>query len=196
MSDKRAERGLVERRVELDARAMKRIIRRIGHQLVEGVADLSTLALIGIRTRGVPLAHRLQAIIAEAEGFSPPVGELDITLYRDDVFEGLDLPVVRPTVLPFEVQGRHVVLVDDVLFTGRTTRAALDAVMDWGRPECVRLAVLIDRGHRELPLHADVVGARVDTDRGEAIDVKLAEIDGRDAVILLGAPDHRSPETG
>lgn len=196
MTDKRSERGLIERRVELEARAMKRIIRRIGHQIVEGVSDLDDLVLIGIRTRGVPLARRLQAIIAEAEGFEPPVGELDITLYRDDVFEGLDLPVVRPTVLPFEVQGRHVVLVDDVLFTGRTTRAALDAVMDWGRPRCIRLAVLVDRGHRELPLHADVVGAKVDTDRSEAIDVKLAEIDGRDAVILLGAPDHHTPEGG
>lgn len=177
------------RRTVLDARDIGRAVRRIGHQLVEGVDDLEALVLVGVRTRGVPLARRLQAVISAAEGVAPPVGELDITLYRDDVYDGLDLPVVRPTVLPFELQGRHVVLVDDVLYTGRTTRAALDALMDYGRPRCIRLAVLVDRGHRELPLHADVIGASVDTERGETIDVRLDEIDGEDAVLLFGAPD-------
>lgn len=180
--------GLAVRRTVLDARDVRRAVRRIGHQLVEGVDDLASLVLVGVRTRGVPLARRIQAVIAEAEGISPPVGELDITLYRDDVYDGLDLPVVRPTVLPFEVGGRHVVLVDDVLYTGRTTRAALDALMDYGRPRRIRLAVLVDRGHRELPLHADVVGAVIDTAPHESIGVRLAEIDGEDAVRLLGPP--------
>lgn len=179
--------GRPVRRTVLDARDVRRAVRRIGHQLVEGVDDLEALVLVGVRTRGVPLARRLQAVIAEAEGIRPPVGELDITLYRDDVFEGLDLPVVRPTVLPFEVAKRHVVLVDDVLFTGRTTRAALDALMDYGRPRRIRLAVLVDRGHRELPLHADVVGAAIDTDVGDTVDVQLDEIDGEDRVVLYGA---------
>lgn len=185
MSRRGADRPI--RRVVLDATGLRRAVRRIGHQLVEGVPDLGALVLVGVRTRGVPLARRLQAVIAEAEGITPPVGELDITLYRDDVFDGPDLPVVRPTVLPFEVQGRHVVLVDDVLFTGRTTRAALDALMDYGRPRCIRLAVLVDRGHRELPLHADVVGTTVDTDVGDTVDVRLAEIDDEDRVVLYGA---------
>ncbi len=185
----RRSEGRSVRRTVLDARDVRRAVRRIGHQLVEGVDDLESLVLVGVRTRGVPLARRLQAVVAAAEGVKPPVGELDITLYRDDVFEGLDLPVVRPTVLPFEVQGRHVVLVDDVLYTGRTTRAALDALMDYGRPRCIRLAVLVDRGHRELPLHADLVGAAVDTARDETIDVRLAEIDGEDQVLLYGAPE-------
>lgn len=189
---RRAE-GRPIRREVLDARDMRRAVRRIGHQLVEGVDDLSTLALVGVRTRGVPLAKRLQAIIAEAEGVTPPVGELDITLYRDDVFDGPDLPVVRPTVLPFEVQGRHVVLVDDVLFTGRTTRAALDALMDYGRPRCIRLAVLVDRGHRELPLHADAVGIAVETERSDTVDVRLDEIDGEDRVVLYGARASQGP---
>lgn len=186
---------LSQKRRVLDARAVERAIRRMGHELVEDLGqhgDLSALVLIGVRTRGVPLARRLAAVIADAEGIAPPLGELDITLYRDDVFDGLDLPVVRPTVLPFEIQGRHVVLVDDVLYTGRTTRAALDALMDYGRPARIRLAVLVDRGHRELPLHADVIGARVDTQRDESIAVRLTETDGEDSVTLYG---RHTPET-
>ncbi|MEZ4434612.1 MAG: bifunctional pyr operon transcriptional regulator/uracil phosphoribosyltransferase PyrR [bacterium] len=179
----------VERRQVLDPRAIERAIRRMGHEIIEDLGRhgaLGDLVLIGVRTRGVPLARRLAAVIADAEGITPPLGELDITLYRDDVFSAESLPVVRPTVLPFEIQGRHVVLVDDVLYTGRTTRAALDALMDYGRPTRIRLAVLIDRGHRELPLHADVVGARVDTQRDESVAVRLDEIDGHDAVTLYG----------
>jgi len=187
MGMSRRSEGRPIRRTVLDARDVRRAVRRIGHQLVEGVDELDGLVLVGVRTRGVPLARRLQAVIAEAEGVEPPVGELDITLYRDDVFEGPDLPIVRPTVLPFEVRGRHVVLVDDVLFTGRTIRAALDALMDYGRPRCIRLAVLIDRGHRELPLHADAVGATIDTEVAESVDVRLTEIDGEDRVMLYGA---------
>ena len=179
---KKLEETFRSRRTALDAVGMRRAVQRLGHQLVEGAGDISTLALIGIRTRGVPLARRLAQVIAEAEGVEPPVGELDITLYRDDVFEGMAVPEVRPTVLPFDVRGRDIVLVDDVLYTGRTVRAALDALMDWGRPRCIRLAVLVDRGHRELPLHADYVGFIVSTELGESIEVRLAEIDGDDEV--------------
>jgi pyrimidine operon attenuation protein/uracil phosphoribosyltransferase len=177
---------LVDRRQAMDATAMRRAIRRLAHEIIERAPDLQRLALVGVRTRGVPLARRLQALIADAEDVSPPVGELDITLYRDDVFDGLALPEVRPTLLPFEVQGRALVLVDDVLFTGRTTRAALDAVMDWGRPEHVRLAVLVDRGHRELPLHADFVGLTLETARDESVRVRLVETDGEDRVDVRG----------
>ena len=179
---KKLEETFRSRRIALDAVGMRRAVRRLGHQLVEGGGDVSSLALIGVRTRGVPLARRLAKIIAEAEGVEPPVGELDITLYRDDVFEGMAAPQVRPTVLPFDVRGRNIVLVDDVLFTGRTIRAALDALMDWGRPRCIRLAVLVDRGHRELPISADYVGITVSTDQGESIEVRLTEIDGDDEV--------------
>ena len=179
---KKLEETFRSRRVVLDEVAMRRAVRRLGHQLVEDAGDVSSLALIGVRTRGVPLARRLSKVIAEAEGVEPPVGELDITLYRDDVFEGLAVPEVRPTLLPFEVRERHIVLVDDVLFTGRTVRAALDALMDWGHPHCIRLAVLVDRGHRELPLHADYVGVTVSTALGESIEVQLTEIDGKDEV--------------
>jgi pyrimidine operon attenuation protein/uracil phosphoribosyltransferase len=188
------DRALTERRQVLGPRDVERAIRRMAHQLVEGQGDLRDLVLIGIRTRGVPLAHRLAAIITAAEGITPPVGELDITLYRDDVFSAQSLPsaqglpIVRPTVLPFEIQGRHVVLIDDVLYTGRTTRAALDALMDYGRPRCIRLAVLIDRGHRELPLHADFIGATLETKLDETVAVHLTETDGEDAVRILTRP--------
>ena len=188
------DRALTERRQVQASRDVERAIRRMAHQLVEGQGDLRDLVLIGVRTRGVPLAHRLAAIITAAEGIAPPVGELDITLYRDDVFSAESLPIVRPTLLPFEIQGRHVVLVDDVLYTGRTTRAALDALMDYGRPRCIRLAVLIDRGHRELPLHADFIGATLETTLDETVAVHLTETDGEDAVHILARPDlHPDP---
>jgi pyrimidine operon attenuation protein/uracil phosphoribosyltransferase len=182
---------LVERRRVMDEAAMRRAIRRMAHEIVERAGGVSGLALVGIRTRGVPLARRLAAIIREAEGVDVPVGELDITLYRDDVFEGLPAPEVGPTRLPFEVGGRTVVLVDDVLYTGRTVRAALDALMDWGRPRRIGLAVLVDRGHRELPIHADSAGATIETTRDESIAVRLAEIDGEDAVVLRERPEKR-----
>lgn len=178
--------GMVEKRVILEPAAVRRALKRIAHQVAERFTALDTLALVGVRTRGVPLAKRLQQFIFEAEGVRPPVGELDIALYRDDVFESLDLPEVKPTHLPFEVTGRHILLVDDVLYTGRTTRAALDAIMDWGRPKTITLAVLVDRGHRELPLHADFVGTTVDTAAAESVRVRLTEIDGRDEVVLRG----------
>mgnify|MGYP001319822726 CR=1 FL=1 len=177
--------GLLLKRVLLDKKAMGRVMTRLGYQLAENVDDLDHLALIGVRTRGVPLARRLQKIIKEAEGVEVPVGELDITLYRDDVFEGLSIPLVRPTFLPFEIAKRHVVLVDDVLFTGRTVRAALDAVMDWGRPRRIQLAVLIDRGHRELPIQPDFIGLEVETTLDESVQVSIDESDGEDRVKLF-----------
>jgi pyrimidine operon attenuation protein/uracil phosphoribosyltransferase len=185
--------ALVERRVILDRAGIQRALKRIAHQIIERVQPLDQLALVGIRTRGVPLARRLQAYICEADGIRPPVGELDIALYRDDVFESLGLPEVKPTHLPFDLNGRHIVLVDDVLFTGRTTRAALDAVMDWGRPKAVMLATLVDRGHRELPLHADFVGATVSTATDESVRVRLLEIDGSEEVVLRG-PDTQASD--
>lgn len=176
--------SLPVRRVVLEAPEIRRALQRIALQILERVDAVEQLALVGVRTRGVPLAHRIQQIIETQEGLRVPVGELDITLYRDDVFQGLDLPEVRPTVLPFEVEGRQIVLIDDVLFTGRTVRAALDALMDWGRPKRAMLAVLVDRGHRELPLHADFVGVRIETSLEESVKVELEPIDGQDRVLL------------
>lgn len=178
--------GYVERRQLMERVDMQRALKRIALQIIERVKSVDQLALVGVRTRGVPLAKRLQTFICEAEGVRPPVGELDITLYRDDVFESLAVPEVRPTHLPFDVTHRHLVLVDDVLYTGRTSRAALDALMDWGRPKTVQLAVLVDRGHRELPLHADYVGLAVETVGDESVRVRLREVDGTDRVVLYG----------
>lgn len=177
-------------RTVLDAQGVDRALRRVALQIVEGAGDLSNLALVGIRTRGVPLAQRIRTHIKAAEGITVPVGELDITLYRDDVFVGAAVPEVRPTVLPFEVGGRHIVLVDDVLYTGRTVRAAIDALMDWGRPTAIRLAVLVDRGHRELPLHADYIGCVEQTRLDESVAVRLTECDAdADGVIVRRRSD-------
>ncbi len=170
--------------VLLDGPGFKRTLRRLAHQMVESVDDLDALTLIGIRTRGVPLARRLQAMIQEVEGVLVPVGELDITLYRDDVLSGLQVPEVRPTVLPFDLDQKRVVLVDDVLYTGRTVRSALDALVDWGRPSWVRLAVMVDRGHSELPIQADYCGLQLETGSHDSIEVKLIETDQQDEVLL------------
>ncbi|MGD9694586.1 MAG: bifunctional pyr operon transcriptional regulator/uracil phosphoribosyltransferase PyrR [Thermoleophilia bacterium] len=174
-------------KVLVDADQVRRTVTRIAHEIVERHADPSRLALVGIHTRGVPLAARLAEHIEEFTGIAPARGSVDIALYRDDV--GLDgrrgaLPVVSDTNLDFDVAGRAVVLVDDVLFTGRTIRAAIDAIFDYGRPPMVQLAVLIDRGHRELPIRPDYVGRNLPTSRRERISVQLEEIDGRDQVVL------------
>jgi pyrimidine operon attenuation protein / uracil phosphoribosyltransferase len=161
---------------------VRRAIVRISHEVVEKHAGTADLAFVGIQRRGVPIARRLADAIAEHEGRRPPVGALDITFHRDDLATRGGAPVVKGTDLPFEVEGQTVVLVDDVLYTGRTVRAAMDALREYGRPRAVRLAVLVDRGHRELPIRADHVGKNVPTSRDELVRVRVSEVDGEDAV--------------
>jgi pyrimidine operon attenuation protein/uracil phosphoribosyltransferase len=174
--------------VLVDADQLRRTVARIGHEIVERHGDPDGLALVGIHTRGVPLAARLARLIGEFAGSEPAFGTVDIVLYRDDV--GLDnhrrggLPVVGDTVLDFDVSERAVILVDDVLYTGRTIRAAIDAIFDYGRPPLVQLAVLVDRGHRELPIRPDYVGKNLPTSRTQRVSVRLEEIDGADEVVL------------
>ena len=173
----------------LDARDLTRALTRIAHEIVERNKGTNGLALVGVHTRGVPIAERLADLIAASEGVRPATGKLDITLYRDDLSEIARQPLVRKTEVPFDVSGMRIILCDDVLFTGRTARAALDALVDMGRPAVIQYAVLVDRGHRELPIRADYVGKNVPTSRHEVIKVKLAEIDGADAVELLERVD-------
>jgi pyrimidine operon attenuation protein / uracil phosphoribosyltransferase len=162
---------------------MARALKRMAHEVLERNRGSAGLVLMGIRTRGVPLAKRLAEAIAEIEGRDIPWGSLDVTLYRDDYATAGPRPLGR-TDFPVDVDGRTVVLVDDVLYTGRTIRAAMDAVMDVGRPKAIQLAVLVDRGHRELPIRADYVGKNVPTSADQAVRVRLAEHDGTDAVLL------------
>jgi pyrimidine operon attenuation protein/uracil phosphoribosyltransferase len=170
--------------VVMDAATVDRALTRIAHEVLEGNRGASGLALAGIVTRGAVLAQRLAERIREIEGTEVPVGTLDISFYRDDVATHLN-PEVHRTDVPFDPEGHCVVLVDDVLFTGRTIRAAMDAIMDYGRPACIRLAVLVDRGHRELPIRADYVGKNVPTSGRERVKVLLTETDGEDAVVIL-----------
>lgn len=166
----------------MTADEIRRAVVRISHEIVEKHGGVSGLTLVGIQRRGVPLAQRIAVAIAEHEAVSLPVGALDITFYRDDLSMLAAQPVVKGTDLPFDVTGSTVVLVDDVLFTGRTIRAAMDALMEYGRPTAIRLAVLVDRGHRELPIRADHVGKNVPTSREEVVRVRVEELDGEDAV--------------
>jgi pyrimidine operon attenuation protein/uracil phosphoribosyltransferase len=168
----------------MDARTLDRVLSRIAHEILEHSKGCPDLALIGIRTRGAYLAERLAKKIRGVESLALPVGVLDITLYRDDLSSVAHQPVVKPTQLPFDVQGKIIVLVDDVLFTGRTVRAAIDAILDFGRPRAIQLAVLVDRGHRELPIRADYVGKVVPTTQGEEVMVRLTETDGMDQVSI------------
>ena len=168
----------------LDADAIRRAVTRIAHEIVERNHGVEDLLLVGIRTRGAHLAERLASAIAQIESRRPPVGALDITLYRDDLSATNPHPVVRETSLPEDIAGKRVVLVDDVLFTGRSIRAAMDALMDFGRPQQIQLAVLIDRGHRELPIRPDYVGKNLPTAITEAVTVHLAESEGTDDVLL------------
>ncbi len=161
---------------------IERMLTRIAHQIIEKNHGTDRLCLIGVRTRGIPLARRLSERIAAIEGVSVPVGELDITLYRDDLSTVARIPWVYGSKVDFDIEGRTVVLVDDVLFTGRTARAALDAVMELGRPAKIQLCVLIDRGHSELPIRANFVGKNIPTSLDEAIAVRLTETDDEDAV--------------
>lgn len=171
----------------MDAEAIRRALTRMAHEILERNKTTERLALVGIRTRGVHLAERLARAIEAIEGHRPALGVLDITLYRDDLAARGDRPVVHQTAIPFGVGGRDVVLVDDVLFTGRTVRAALDALIDLGRPASIQLAVLVDRGHRELPIRPDYVGKNLPTSRREEVAVRLRESDGRDEVVILDA---------
>ncbi len=163
---------------------MRRAVHRMAHEIVEANKGVEGLALVGIHTRGIPLARRLAGLIRDFEGQEIPLGILDITLYRDDLSEIALRPKVRETKIPFDLTGKAVVLVDDVLYTGRTARAALDALMDLGRPRRIYLAVLVDRGHRELPIRADFVGKNVPTAKNEVVKVKVQEVDGEDRVEL------------
>jgi len=169
----------------IDSDAMGRAITRIAHEILEKNKGTEDLILIGIRTRGVPLAERLASKIESIEGVSIKTGILDITLYRDDLSTISQQPIVHRTEIPFDITGKKVVLVDDVLFTGRTVRAALDALIDLGRPKQIQLAIMIDRGHRELPIRADFVGKNLPTSKKEVVDVNFEEIDGKDLVLLL-----------
>jgi pyrimidine operon attenuation protein/uracil phosphoribosyltransferase len=178
----------------LDAEAIDRTLSRIAHELIERTEDLDSLALVGIHTRGVPLAARLRNLVAERSGVDVHLGALDITFHRDDVTVrqgGAPLheqPIVRGTALDFGLEGKTVVLVDDVLYTGRTIRAAIDALLEYGRPDRVQLAVLVDRGHRELPIRPDFVGKNLPTARTERVHVQLLEVDEADAVLLVTPP--------
>lgn len=169
----------------LDEQEVTRTLTRMAHEIIERNKGAENLALVGIHTRGVPIAERLADLIESFEGLRPLLGKLDITLYRDDLTEIALQPVVKKTEIDFDVQGKRVVLCDDVFFTGRTARAAIDALVDLGRPAVIQYAVLVDRGHRELPLRADYVGKNVPTSRQEVIKVRLASIDGSDGVELL-----------
>ena len=164
---------------------IKRSLARIAHEIIERNKTTENLVLVGMRTRGVPLAKRLVANMADLEGFKIPVGALDIRLYRDDLSSLNPQPTVQRTDIPVNIDGKSVVLVDDVLYTGRSTRAAMDALIDLGRPRSIQLAVLVDRGHRELPIRADYVGRNIPSSRDEKIQVQLVETDGIDEVVIV-----------
>ena len=182
----------------LDADALARRLSRIAHEIIEANPSLDEVALVGIQTRGVPLAQRLARLIEERAGRAPELGAVDITFYRDDVrVRGGEAPLhaqplVRETQLDFPLDGRTVVLVDDVLYTGRTIRAAIEALFDYGRPSRVQLAVIVDRGHRELPIRPDYVGKNLPTARSERIQVQLVEVDEVDRILLVPNPEEGS----
>lgn len=168
----------------MDGENIRRAMYRLSHEITERNKGINDIILVGIRTRGVPLANRLAELIGDQEKAVIPVGILDITFYRDDLSLVSSQPVLHRTELPMDITHKKIVLVDDVLYTGRTVRAALDALMDHGRPDSIQLAVLIDRGHRELPIRADYVGKNVPTSKRELVNVKLKEVDGEDRVII------------
>jgi pyrimidine operon attenuation protein/uracil phosphoribosyltransferase len=175
-------------KVVLDRDTMRRTLTRIAHEIIENGGEPSRLALVGIHRRGAVLAARLHELLAELHGAEVPLGDLDIAFYRDDVTLRGGTPIVHATHLDFDVDGRTIVIVDDVLFTGRTVRAAIEALFDYGRPRRVQLAVLADRGHRELPFRPDYVGKNLPTARSERVFVRVMEIDGEDSVTIAGQP--------
>ncbi len=170
--------------VVMDADRVSRSLARIAHEIIERNRVMGELALVGIRTRGVPIARRIAGLVREISGCEIPTGSLDITLYRDDLMRHAvgPQPLVRRTEIPFSIDDKRLLLVDDVLYTGRTVRAALDALIDFGRPQSIQLVVLVDRGHRELPIKADYVGKNLPTSLSQSVQVRLAEVDGRDEV--------------
>jgi pyrimidine operon attenuation protein/uracil phosphoribosyltransferase len=172
----------------MDADRMSRALTRIAHEILERHRGTGELALVGIRTRGVPIARRLARALKEINGHDVPTGALDITLYRDDLMRNAvgPQPVIRRTEIPFSIDDRKILLVDDVLYTGRTIRAALDALIDFGRPRAIQLIVMVDRGHRELPIKADYVGKNLPTSLKQSVQVRLLEIDGVDDVVIEG----------
>jgi pyrimidine operon attenuation protein / uracil phosphoribosyltransferase len=174
----------------MDADRMSRVLTRIAHEILERNRGLDELALVGIRTRGVPIARRLARALKEINGDNVPTGALDITLYRDDLMRHPvgPQPLVRRTEIPFSIDDRKIILVDDVLYTGRTIRAALDALIDFGRPRVIQLIALVDRGHRELPIKADYVGKNLPTSLKQSVQVRLQEIDGTDEIVVEGEP--------
>ena len=174
---------------------IRRTLARIAHEIIEQNRSAYDLILVGMRTRGVPLARRLATLIENFEGLRIPVGALDISLYRDDL-GSLDIqPTVQRTDIPTSINGKCIVLVDDVLYTGRSTRAAMDALIDLGRPQSIQLAVLVDRGHRELPIRADYVGKNIPSSRDEEIQVRLVETDGIDEVTIISVANNKSPRS-
>jgi pyrimidine operon attenuation protein/uracil phosphoribosyltransferase len=182
----------------MDADRIGRTLTRIAHEIVERNKGVEELALVGVRTRGVPLARRIARALREITGHAVPTGALDITLYRDDLMRHAvgPQPVVRRTEIQFSIDNRRILLVDDVLYTGRTTRAALDALIDFGRPRMIQLVVLVDRGHRELPIKADYVGKSLPTSPEESVQVRLQETDGVDEVVLQQGSEERSARAG
>ncbi len=175
----------------IDPEGLQRTIKRIAHELVERNRGVDELVLLGLRTRGLPLANRLNEAIKDITGKVLPVGVLDVTMYRDDVFQKIKQPQVQVTAIEFNIDGKTVVIVDDVLYTGRTIRAALDAIVDVGRPTLIQLAVLVDRGHRELPIRADYIGKSIPTSQGEEIKVKVKEVDDQDGVFLVNSTEEK-----
>ena len=176
--------NLVDKTVLMDSQGISRALVRISHEIVEKNKGVDNILLVGIRSRGMPLSERVADAIEKIEGKRPPVGVLDITLYRDDLSTLSYQPIVRPTTMPVDLDGKIIVLVDDVLYTGRTIRAALDAIIDMGRPKAIQLAVLVDRGHRELPIRADFVGKNVPTSSKEVVSVMVKELDNEDKVAI------------
>ena len=184
--------------VVMDADRIGRTLTRIAHEIVERNKGVEDLALVGVRTRGVPIARRIARALRDITGHAVPTGALDITLYRDDLMRHAvgPQPLVRRTEIQFSIDNRRILLVDDVLYTGRTTRAALDALIDFGRPKMIQLIVLVDRGHRELPIKADYVGKSLPTSSEESVQVRLQETDGVDEVVLQPADDRRGSTAG
>lgn len=175
---------IFEKSILMDDTAVQRALTRIAHEIVEKNKGLTDLVLIGIQRRGVPMAMRIAHILEQIEGDIPEVGILDITFYRDDLSKLSAHPVVNGTDIPFNVNDKTIILIDDVLFTGRTVRAAIEAVFDMGRPAAIQLAIMVDRGHRQLPFRPDYVGKNVPTSNSESIHVELVEFDGQDRVVL------------